>query len=133
MTFESLRWWLHGLADRLTDAAFGYGYGRRQRWLLSLAMGCDSLAMMIFVVEHTTPRDWVTRDRAIEALGAFFGLLGAFMLAFKGDWAGWGFVALLASNIGWLAFGWIRGHWLFFAQQVGFTASSLLGIWRWLL
>ncbi len=47
--------------------------------------------------------------------------------------AGWGFVAFLASNFGWLALSWIRGHWFMFAQQVGFTLSSLYGIWVWLL
>lgn len=74
-----------------------------------------------------------TRDHVIEALAALFGLLGAFLLAAKGGHAAWGWAAFLASNVGWLAFGWIRRHWFLLAQQVGFTATSLLGIWRWLL
>lgn len=72
-------------------------------------------------------------DRAIEACAAFCGLLGAFLLAAKGAHAAWGWVAFLASNVGWIAFGWIRRHWFLVLQQVGFTATSLLGIWRWLL
>lgn len=72
-------------------------------------------------------------DRKIEALAAAFGLIGAFLLAHKGQHAAWGWVAFLASNAGWLAFGWIRGHWFLCIQQVGFTASSLLGIRNWLL
>lgn len=72
-------------------------------------------------------------DRKIEAAAAAFGLVGAFLLAGKGQLAPWGWVAFLASNIGWLAFGWMRRHWFLLAQQVGFTLSSLLGIWRWLL
>jgi hypothetical protein len=72
-------------------------------------------------------------DRAIEALAAIAGLVGAWLLAAKGEHAAWGWLAFLASNIGWIAFGWIRRHWFLLAQQVGFTASSVLGIWRWLL
>lgn len=75
----------------------------------------------------------MNRTRAIEATGAFFGLLGTVLLAAKGEWSGWGFVAFLASNIGWLAFSWIRGHWFMFAQQAGFTLTSFYGIWVWLL
>jgi hypothetical protein len=68
-----------------------------------------------------------------EILAAAFGLAGAFLLAFKGEHAAWGWLAFLASNIGWLAFAWMRQHWFLLAQQVGFTVTSLLGIWRWLL
>lgn len=75
---------------------------------------------------------WI-RQHGIEALAALSGLLGAFLLAGKGEHAAWGWVAFLASNAGWIAFGWIRGHWWLVLQQVGFTASSLLGVWRWLL
>lgn len=73
------------------------------------------------------------RDLAIEAAAALFGLVGAYLLAAKGTHAGLGFVAFLASNAGWIAFGWIRRHWFLVIQQVGFTASSLLGIWNWVL
>jgi hypothetical protein len=75
----------------------------------------------------------MTRDRAIEAVAALCGLLGAWLLAIKGEHAAWGWVAFLASNAGWLAFAWIRRHWFLLLQQVGFTASSLWGIRTWLL
>jgi hypothetical protein len=71
------------------------------------------------------------RDRAIECLAAIAGLAGSFLLASKGPHAAWGWWAFLASNAGWLAFGWIRRHWFLLLQQVGFTASSLWGIWTW--
>jgi hypothetical protein len=74
-----------------------------------------------------------TRHHAIEAAAAVCGLLGAVLLAAKGQHAAWGWVAFLASNIGWIAFGWIRGHWFLVMQQIGFTATSLLGIWTWLV
>jgi hypothetical protein len=73
------------------------------------------------------------RDLIIEIAAAAFGLAGAFLLASRGTYAAWGWIAFLASNVGWLAFAWIRRHWFLLAQQVGFTATSLLGIWRWLL
>jgi hypothetical protein len=70
--------------------------------------------------------------RLIEAAAALCGLAGALLLAAKGPHAGWGWVAFLASNTGWLAFGLMRRHWFLLLQQVGFTATSVLGIWRWL-
>lgn len=69
----------------------------------------------------------------IECLAAIFGILGTLVLATKGRWAGWGFVAFLASNAGWLAFSYAHAHWFMFAQQVGFTVSSLIGVWVWII
>ena len=70
---------------------------------------------------------------AVELLAAACGLMGTLLLATKGKWAGWGFVAFLASNAGWLAFAYAHGHWAMLVQQLGFTVSSLVGIWVWLL
>ncbi len=69
----------------------------------------------------------------IELTAAAFGVLGTVLLALNGPMAGWGFVAYLASNAGWIAFAWIHRHWGLLAQQVAFTVSSCLGIWVWLL
>lgn len=69
----------------------------------------------------------------IEALAAAMGLLGTALLACKSRWAGWGFVAYLVSNVGWLWFATQHGHWGLFWQQVGFTFFSLVGIRQWLL
>lgn len=69
----------------------------------------------------------------IELTAATFGVLGTVLLALNGRLAGWGFVAYLASNAGWIAFAWIHSHWGMLAQQLAFTASSLLGIWVWLV
>jgi len=69
----------------------------------------------------------------IESLAAACGLLGTLLLAIKGRWSGWGFVAFLVSNAGWLAFAWHNAHWFMFWQQAGFTISSLIGIWIWLV
>lgn len=40
--------------------------------------------------------------QTIEWTAALFGMLGAVLLALKGQRAGWGFVAYLASNAGWI-------------------------------
>lgn len=69
----------------------------------------------------------------IEITAAFFGLAGTLLLATKSHWAGWGFVAFLASNAGWLAFAWQHNHQAMFIQQIGFTLSNFLGIWKWLI
>lgn len=69
----------------------------------------------------------------LEMLSAALGLLGAALLASRSRWAGWAFVAWLISNIGWIVFGAGNQHWFFIAQQVGFTVTSVLGIWTWLI
>lgn len=69
----------------------------------------------------------------IEMLSAGLGLLGAFLLATKSRYAGLAFVAWFVSNLGWLIFGAHNDHWFFFAQQIGFTITSVLGIWTWLI
>jgi hypothetical protein len=69
----------------------------------------------------------------IEFISAALGLLGAVLLATRSRWAGWAFVAWLISNIGWIVFGAGNQHWYFIAQQVGFTVTSVLGVWTWLI
>lgn len=69
----------------------------------------------------------------LELTAAAFGVLGTVLLALNGRRAGWGFVAYLASNAGWIAFAWAHNHWGLLAQQVAFTGSSLLGVWVWLI
>jgi uncharacterized membrane protein YphA (DoxX/SURF4 family) len=69
----------------------------------------------------------------IEISAAVFGVLGCLLLAIKTRHAGWGFVAFLASNAGWIWFAWSHSHWPLLVQQIAFTGTSLLGIWTWLL
>ena len=69
----------------------------------------------------------------IELSAALFGVLGTLLLAGRSRWAGWGFVAYLLSNGGWLVFSWDKGLWALFIQQLVFTGVSLYGIWTWLV
>jgi hypothetical protein len=73
------------------------------------------------------------KTRTTEALAAAFGLIGTFLLATNGPYAGWGFVAYFISNIGWIAFSWEGRHRYLFIQQIGFTVASVYGIWTWLV
>jgi nicotinamide riboside transporter PnuC len=75
----------------------------------------------------------MTPTLIIELTAAAFGVLGTVLLALNGARAGWGFVAFLASNAGWIAFAWMHSHWAMLAQQLAFTVSSLLGVWVWLV
>lgn len=69
----------------------------------------------------------------IEIAASYFGVVGTLLLATRSRWAGWGFVAFLASNVGWLWFSYVHDHEWMFWQQVAFTVSSLVGVWFWLL
>ena len=69
----------------------------------------------------------------IEFLSAAFGIFGTILLALNGRRAGWGFVAYLVSNAGWIWFAVAHAHWALLAQQLAFTVSSVVGIWVWLV
>lgn len=75
----------------------------------------------------------MTSIRKIEIVGMLFGLAGNLLLATRGAYAGYGFVAYLVSNVGWLFFSFKHRHWFMFTQFVGFTITSIYGVWEWLL
>lgn len=68
----------------------------------------------------------------VELFAMACGLLGSLMLALKGERAALGWLLFAASNVGWLCFAHGHGHWFLFLQQVGFSVTSLIGIWKWL-
>lgn len=70
---------------------------------------------------------------SVDFAGMLFGVTGTLLLAARGRWAGWGFVAYLASNIGWSTFAWQHGMPKLLAQHLVFAVSSLVGVWVWLL
>jgi len=74
----------------------------------------------------------MTRSFAAQAVGSIFGIAGAALIA-AALHPGLGFVAFLVSNVGWLAFSAWHGHWGLFAQQLVYLATSVLGVWTWLL
>ncbi|MEW6283016.1 MAG: hypothetical protein AB1758_30665 [Candidatus Eremiobacterota bacterium] len=68
-----------------------------------------------------------------EWAGALTGLLGAALLATNSDISGWGFVAFLVSNLFWIAFGLLNKTYGLLLMQAGFTLTSIVGVYRWLL
>jgi hypothetical protein len=69
----------------------------------------------------------------LEAVAAIFGLAGATLLAIGARWFAFGWLTFLLSNFAGVAFAAGAGlHWLL-AQQIGFTCTSLLGVWTWIV
>jgi hypothetical protein len=66
-----------------------------------------------------------------EWAGMATGLLGAGLLAADTSWSWFGFALFLASNIAWIGFACQKRHWGLLLMQVGFTCTSLLGLYRW--
>lgn len=69
----------------------------------------------------------------VEVIAAICGLLGSLLLALKGQSAPWGWMFFMLSNVGWLAFSYGFGHWFLLVQQIGFSITSAIGIWKWLI
>ena len=69
----------------------------------------------------------------VEIFASTCGLLGSLALALQGRRAAWGWVLFAFSNVGWLVFGFGYGHWFFLLQQIGFSITSAIGIWNWLI
>lgn len=72
----------------------------------------------------------VNYELIFEWLGALIGLTGAYLLAANkpNSYLGWRY--FLAANFAMIVFALIGHHWGLLLQQVGFTATSLLGIHR---
>jgi hypothetical protein len=65
-----------------------------------------------------------------EIAGAISGLLGAWLLAVRGRNANFGWWAYLVSNLCWLTFALLLHRQWLLAQTIGFTGSSVVGIWN---
>jgi len=68
-----------------------------------------------------------------EWSGTLFGVLGALLLAVNSRFSGWGFLLFLISNVFWIAFALMRELDGMLVMQLVFTATSLVGCWRWLV
>lgn len=67
---------------------------------------------------------------ALEIAGTVMGLLGAFLLATHTSFSRYGWLAFLLANFALMGFALgIERYWLL-AQQTGFMATSILGIYR---
>ena len=75
----------------------------------------------------------MTMITTIEWVAAIAAVAGTVLLAHKGPQAGWGFVLYLVSNAGWIASALHHGARALLAQQAVFVATSLWGVWVWLV
>lgn len=66
----------------------------------------------------------------LEWAGALIGLAGAFLLATNSRFSRYGWIGFLLANFFMLGFAIDGRHWGLLTQQLGFTGTSLLGIWR---
>lgn len=69
----------------------------------------------------------------MDILGFAFGVAGALLLATCAPVGRYGWLLFLASNMCWLSHAYARGELWLLAQQVAFSATSVLGLWRGLL
>lgn len=70
--------------------------------------------------------------QSVEWIGAITGLSGALLLALNMNISGYGFICFLLSNIAWILFALRTKSYGLLTQQVGFSATSIIGIMRWL-
>lgn len=70
---------------------------------------------------------------ALQWTGCATGASGALLLALNNEHSGWGFVLFLLSNGLWAAYGIQTRAMGLITTQLVFTATSLLGTYRWLL
>ncbi len=67
---------------------------------------------------------------ALEWTGSILGLLGAFLLATHTSISRYGWIAFLAANVAMIGFAYGIDRYGLLVQQLGFMATSLLGIYR---
>ncbi|OJY56632.1 MAG: hypothetical protein BGP19_04600 [Thiobacillus sp. 0-1251] len=68
-----------------------------------------------------------------EWAGAFLGLAGAALLALNVRASRFGWLLFLLSNGAWITYGIKVGAHGLVVMQIGFTLTSLMGVYRWLV
>lgn len=75
----------------------------------------------------------MTYPAMLEWAGCVFGVLGATLLATNTRWSRYGWIPFLVSNVFWIGLAQEDNKHGLLTQQLVFTATSLLGIYRWTL
>jgi nicotinamide riboside transporter PnuC len=65
--------------------------------------------------------------------GCITGIIGSCLLALNNEASGFGFVLFLASNLCWIKFAMLVRAPGMVVTQIAFMATSMLGIYRWLM
>jgi nicotinamide riboside transporter PnuC len=71
--------------------------------------------------------------KLVSWLGSVAGLIGAAMLCLKLEYSGFGYLFFLASSICWLVVSYQARNWSLITLQLGFTATNVIGIARWVV
>jgi hypothetical protein len=72
-------------------------------------------------VTSAGPFDWVA---------CAFALMGSLLLAVRCRVSAWGWVGFLVSNLAWIVYAIATGSSSLLAQNLGFTVTNLIGIYR---
>ena len=70
---------------------------------------------------------------ALDWVGSFTGLIGAFFLALNFSLSGYGWLFFLASNIAWIAYALRHKVISLLLMQIGFMATTCIGLYRWMV
>ena len=66
----------------------------------------------------------------LELSGCALAMSGSLLVALHNKASRWGWIAYLCSNIVWSVFALVTGTYGLFVQQLGFTATSIYGLYR---
>lgn len=66
-------------------------------------------------------------------IGSILGLIGSLLLALNVSFSWFGFLAYLGSNMAWFYHGVATRTWSMVIMQLGFTATSFLGVFNWVI
>jgi hypothetical protein len=83
--------------------------------------------LLMAVLHMDEPYAW------LELCSAACAMLGSLVLALKGKNCGRGWVLFAMSNAGWIVFANGYGHWFLLLQQIVFSITSGIGIYRYLV
>ncbi|WP_212745035.1 hypothetical protein [Hydrogenophaga sp. 2FB] len=72
---------------------------------------------------------WTFSD-TLQWAGAVTGLAGAYLLALNASISKWGWFGFLGANLFIGSYAYVTGANGLLVQQIGFTGTSILGIWR---
>lgn len=69
----------------------------------------------------------------VEMASMLLALSGSLLWALKGPRAAWGWILFTLANIGWIAFAYGNRHPYMLLQYIGFTVTSVIGTWNYLV
>jgi len=72
-------------------------------------------------------------NKTLEHIGAFFGVVGALLIAMNIPESKYGFLLFMVSSTAFMLMGYKQQMYSFLASQVVFTMINLIGIYNWFI